>query len=205
MTNTEMLPIENGAPMREVRERLNSNFENLLTLILNRGFVWTGKWDHTVMYQPSDVVTHNNNLYVAVDRHNNIEPPNDGVWHLVLTGRNGKSAFEQAQDAGFTGTIDDWIRSLQGRDGVDGKEVEFKVVDKYIKWRYITDRDWQSLVYIPSLKGDKGDKGLDGNDGLDGTGIRNIASFVEGNVTRVAITLTDGTLNEYRIPNPTGI
>lgn len=34
--------------------------------------------------------------------------------------RSGKSAYELAQDKGFTGSLEDWLKSLEGRDGNDG-------------------------------------------------------------------------------------
>lgn len=35
-------------------------------------------------------------------------------------GRDGKSAYEVAVDNGFVGTVDEWLESLKGRDGVSG-------------------------------------------------------------------------------------
>ena len=35
-------------------------------------------------------------------------------------GSDGKSAFELAQQEGFTGTLQEWLQSLHGTDGQDG-------------------------------------------------------------------------------------
>lgn len=35
-------------------------------------------------------------------------------------GRDGKSAYEVAVEQGFVGTVDEWLESLKGRDGVSG-------------------------------------------------------------------------------------
>ena len=38
----------------------------------------------------------------------------------IFDGIDGKSAYEQAVEAGFTGTLDEWLASLHGHDGADG-------------------------------------------------------------------------------------
>lgn len=38
----------------------------------------------------------------------------------LFDGVDGKSAYEQAVDAGFDGTLDEWLASLYGHDGIDG-------------------------------------------------------------------------------------
>ena len=37
-----------------------------------------------------------------------------------LPGKDGKSAYEVAVEQGFVGTVDEWLESLHGRDGVNG-------------------------------------------------------------------------------------
>lgn len=39
-----------------------------------------------------------------------------------FAGANGKSAYELAQDAGFEGTVEAWLASLRGADGVPGAD-----------------------------------------------------------------------------------
>lgn len=38
----------------------------------------------------------------------------------IFDGIDGKSAYEQAVEAGFDGTLDEWLASLYGHDGIDG-------------------------------------------------------------------------------------
>lgn len=46
----------------------------------------------------------------------------DGSSAEVFNGKDGKSAYEIAQDSGFTGTLSQWIASLSGQDGSDGQD-----------------------------------------------------------------------------------
>ena len=45
--------------------------------------------------------------------------PGFGAIHVV-GGEKGKSAYEIAVDNGFEGTEEEWLASLQGKDGQDG-------------------------------------------------------------------------------------
>jgi len=85
-------------------------------------------------------VTHEN--YVAVF----------GVYvrEPAQVGHNGKSAYELAVDAGFTGTLAEWLTSLKGADGKSGE---------------IGDKGDKGDVGEKGEKGDKGDKGSDGDKG----------------------------------------
>lgn len=44
----------------------------------------------------------------------------DGEDGIGTPGLDGKSAYEIAVDLGFVGTVEEWILSLKGEDGVDG-------------------------------------------------------------------------------------
>jgi uncharacterized coiled-coil protein SlyX len=46
----------------------------------------------------------------------------DGSGLTGITGTEGKSAYEIAVDNGFTGTIAEWLLSLNGTDGAEGKQ-----------------------------------------------------------------------------------
>lgn len=59
-------------------------------------------------------------------------------------GQNGKSAYEIAVENGFTGTVEEWLNSLKGKDGQNGTN----------------GRDGQD--------GQNGKDGVDGKDGKDG-------------------------------------
>ena len=91
--------------------------------------------------------------------------------------------YELAKEAGFEGTYDEWLATIKGengKDGKDGKEIELKVVEGKIAWRYVGDEEWKTLVSIeeitgpqgekgePGAKGDKGDQGEKGEAGAKG-------------------------------------
>lgn len=89
-------------------------------------------------------------------------------------GVDGKSVYELALENGFTGNLDQWLKSLRGLDGLagengaDGKSAyelaggddRFGIsgVDGFLK----------SLIGATGAKGDKGDTGARGADGLPG-------------------------------------
>jgi hypothetical protein len=93
-------------------------------------------------------------------------------------GQDGKSAFELAQEAGFTGTVDEWLASLHGargddgidgidgadgapgQDGADGKSAYEIAVENGFDG---TEAEW-----LESLKGADGQDGTDGVNGQDG-------------------------------------
>ncbi len=47
--------------------------------------------------------------------------------------------------------------------GADGREVNLRVANNYIQWRY-PDTEWTNLVPLASLKGDPGTDGIDGRE-----------------------------------------
>jgi hypothetical protein len=63
-------------------------------------------------------------------------------------GPAGKSAYQLAVDRGFTGTLDEWLASLQGEDGVDGADGQ------------------NGVDGIDGTNGADGDDGATGADGL---------------------------------------
>ena len=86
---------------------------------------------------------------------------NDDTWtNLVplseLKGTNGKSAYELALDAGFVGTQSEWLASLVGTKGEDGREIILSIEDDYISWKYDGDSTWNQLISVSSLKGTNG-------------------------------------------------
>lgn len=88
--------------------------------------------------------------------------------------------YTLAQEAGYTGTYEEWLASIkgakgekgdqgikgeQGLPGSDGREVEFRSTETHIQWRYKTADDseeWKDLISLvelskksePSFKGD---------------------------------------------------
>lgn len=77
-----------------------------------------------------------------------------------VNGSHGLSAYEIAQEAGFTGTEAEWLASLVGTPGQDGKSAYELAVGLGF--------EGDEATWILSLKGDKGEPGLKGEDGVDG-------------------------------------
>ena len=64
--------------------------------------------------------------------------------------RNGKSAYELAVQNGYVGTLTEWLESLIGADGDDGREVELRENAGWVEWRYVGDATWTQLFEIPT-------------------------------------------------------
>ena len=90
--------------------------------------------------------------------------------------------FEELTSRGYTGTFEEWVASLTGKDGADGKSAYELAVENGYEG---TVEEWLlSLVGAPGEKGDKGDQGetgapgkdgADGKDGLDGKSVYDLA------------------------------
>lgn len=76
------------------------------------------------------------------------------------SGVNGKSAYEIAEENGFTGTEQEWLASLKGKDGNPGKSVY-----EIAKDNGFTGTEAELLA---SLKGKDGVNGADGTNGTNG-------------------------------------
>ena len=71
-------------------------------------------------------------------------------------GKDGRSAYEIAIENGFVGTVAEWLESLKGRDGSDGKDG-------------LPAKDGKDGADgLPGKDGTNGKEGLPGKDGRDG-------------------------------------
>ena len=43
--------------------------------------------------------------------------------------------YTMAKESGYTGTYEEWLASIRGADGKDGREIELSVVNDKIVWR----------------------------------------------------------------------
>ena len=68
-------------------------------------------------------------------------------------GKDGRSAYEIAIENGFVGTVAEWLESLKGRNGIDGKDG-------------LPGKDGKDG--LPGKDGTNGKDGKDGRDGKDG-------------------------------------
>lgn len=113
----------------------------------------------------------------------------------LITGPEGKSAYEVAVENGFVGTELEWLESLQGFVGANGKQVamrltathlqwalegepwqnlldlstldvEMRETSTHIQWRRGTLGTWTNLLAKADIKGEKGDKGDTGADSI---------------------------------------
>ena len=92
-------------------------------------------------------------ILIIIEENETVQKTIDGIEYVRL---DGKSAFELAQQNGFTGTMAEWLLSLKGEKGDPG--------DKGEKG----DIGAQGLQGIQGIKGDTGAAGADGKDGVNG-------------------------------------
>lgn len=92
----------------------------------------------------------------------------DGIDGLDgADGINGKSAYELAVAAGYTGSVDEWLTTLIGQTGDDGESVVLTVDGTMIKWKLYGDTEWQDLFDLTTITPEDGIDGLDGEDGKE--------------------------------------
>jgi hypothetical protein len=74
-----------------------------------------------------------------------------------------RSFYTLSQTANaFDGTYEEWLASIQGPAGKDGREVLFQIASGYIQWKYTGDTSWINLIELTSLVGPKGEDGFNG-------------------------------------------
>jgi uncharacterized repeat protein (TIGR02543 family) len=60
-------------------------------------------------------------------------------------------------------TYEEWLESIRGEDGTDGREVELRISSDgglgYIQWRYVGESLWTNLISLSSLMGESGTDG----------------------------------------------
>ena len=110
-------------------------------------------------------------------------------------GSDGLSAYQLAQQAGFKGSLEEWLQSLKGKDGLAGKNAaeitKASITGKTLTFK-LSDNSSYSLE-LPLLKGDKGDNGLPGKDAPT---INN--ATIDGNT--LTFDLSDGTKHSVNLP-----
>ena len=66
----------------------------------------------------------------------------------------------------FIGTYEEWLESIKGPTGADGREVLFQVSEGYIQWQYEGETTWTNLIAMDTLVGASGEDGVDGREVL---------------------------------------
>src|SRR5690606_13140285 len=56
----------------------------------------------------------------------------------------------------FNGTYEEWLESIRGPQGEDGRKISLRLANGNIQWQYEGDINWTNLVSISYLIGDKG-------------------------------------------------
>lgn len=109
---------------------------------------------------------------------------------------NGLSAYEVAVVNGFSGTEEEWLESLKGKDGKDG------VVGKDGADGYTPVK---GVDYFDGADGKDGVDGKDGADGKDGNSIQSIdrtaGNGAPGTTDTYTVTLTDGSTSTFDVYN----
>ncbi len=90
-------------------------------------------------------------------------------WLKTLQGKDGKSAYEEAKAKGFEGSEEDWLKILKGEDGKDGKSAYELAKDAGFKG---TEEEWLKIL-----------KGKDGKD----VNVDSLAKAIAGDVTGVLV------------------
>nr|WP_320665589.1 InlB B-repeat-containing protein [Paracholeplasma sp.] len=93
---------------------------------------------------------------------------------------------------------------VRGRDGSDGKEVEFNVTETHIVWRYVGDTDWVDLVSLSTLKGIDGTNGSNGKEVLFDVTETHIVWQYEGDETWTDLILLSSFKGEDGLQGPAG-
>ncbi len=115
-----------------------------------------------------------------------------GAWVLLnpveAEGKDGKSAYDMAVENGFTGTVQEWLASLQGAPGQDGS----------------TGADGASAYQLAVANGFEGTLS-EWLESLVGRGITNVkrtsGSGMAGVVDTYTITYSDGTTSTFTVRN----
>ena len=128
-----------------------------------------------------------------------------------LKGNDGKSAYEIAKEAGFTGTADEWLESLKAEAA---KNIELSANATHILWKYENETEWKNLIELSLLEGAAGksayeiavEQGFEGEvtewlDSLKGNGISDVEILEEDEASiTYSINFTNGDSFVFDIP-----
>lgn len=112
-----------------------------------------------------------------------------GTMDDLIAAFKGDSAYSLAKAAGYTGTEAEWLASLRGAAGADGVT---PTIGENKHW-FIGDLDTGVVA--------EGKDGADGKPGADGVGIEKVEKSSQGNVDTYLITYTDGNTYEFTVTN----
>lgn len=122
-----------------------------------------------------------------------------------IDGIQGSSAYDLAIFQGFKGTIEEWLESLNGKDGINGASGE-NGISAYGVWisqgNIGNEQDFldslegkQGIQGIQGEKGIQGQQGIEGKQGLNGSGVPTV---VHGTLPLLYSRLTAQVGNDVR-------
>lgn len=110
-----------------------------------------------------------------------------GLW--VISGMNGKSSYEIAVENGFTGSREEWIAALQGKDGVDGTNGKSA-------YELAVENGFEGTLEEWLLSLQFGEDGKDGKDGIDGQNGKNGKDGQDGAAGADGVSIVSVYINE---------
>ncbi len=132
----------------------------------------------TITLQPEDLITGvASNPVTAIV----------GFDIIYLKGDKGNSAYEDAVEQGYTGTLEQWLESLHGGDGEDGVSPTVSI-SKVNGVTTVTITDKNGVHTATINDGQDGTDGTDGTDGISPT----VSISKQGSVTTITITDANG-------------
>ncbi|MBQ8772729.1 MAG: hypothetical protein IJZ28_05945 [Clostridia bacterium] len=121
-------------------------------------------------------------------------------WGVVYT---YETAHAKAQELGYTGSLQEFIDSIKGKDGTDGADgIGIQSVKVNEQGNLVVTLTDSTVVDCGSIKGPQGEVGPQGPAGEQGTGILSIEkTATEGLVDTYTIYFTNGTQTTFNITN----
>ena len=173
----------------------NNNFEltkedGFLSLVLKSGMLKTGNIEVQIVATKGDIIKKSNVAKWTVL--NSLATEDEQEQEGGQPGKDGKSAYELALEAGFEGTIEEWLASLKGDKGDTGEQGPKgddgeNAYDLAVLTGYVGSMD----DWLLSLKGEDGLNGINGTDGENGSDGFSPSAKVEAVEDGVVVTITD--------------
>ena len=116
-----------------------------------------------------------------------------GFW--IITGLNGKNAYELAVENGFVGTRQEWLNSLMGTDGQDGTN-GINGQNGKSAYEIACENGFVGSIEEWMLSMQFGEKGADGKDGADGLNGKNGKDGKDGTNGKDGVSITSVRIND---------
>ena len=122
-----------------------------------------------------------------------------GFW--IISGMNGKNAYELAVEEGFQGTRREWLESLKGEDGINGTDGADGLdgtngVNGKSAYQIACDEGFEGSLEEWLLSLQFGEDGADGKDGADGQNGKNGKDGKDGENGSDGVSIVNVFINE---------